>query len=71
MRVLRGRAKNPFVAEQIFANSRKADITSQHKGMIDFGVEVAALPRRWMKRMWTRCKSKPGILIFFCSHPCG
>src|SRR5262249_32933807 len=40
--VLRIRAKNPLVADQIAINYRKADITPRQKAMLDFAVKVAA-----------------------------
>ena len=39
--ILRIRAKNPLVADQIAANYRKADITARQKAMLAFAMEVA------------------------------
>lgn len=39
--ILRIRAKNPQVADQIASNYRKADITMRQKAMLDFAVKVA------------------------------
>ncbi len=39
--ILRIRAKNPLIADQIAANYRKADITPRQKAMIDFAVKVS------------------------------
>ncbi len=39
--ILRIRAKNPFIADQIAANYRKADITGRQKAMLDFAFKVA------------------------------
>ena len=39
--ILRVRAKNPLIAEQIAANYRKADITPRQRAMLDFAVKVA------------------------------
>ena len=39
--VLRIRAKNPLIADQIAANYRKADITPRQKAMLDFAVKVS------------------------------
>ncbi|HEX9860506.1 MAG TPA: peroxidase-related enzyme [Nitrospirota bacterium] len=39
--ILRVRAKNPLIADQIAANYRKADITPRQKAMIDFSVKVS------------------------------
>jgi uncharacterized peroxidase-related enzyme len=39
--ILRIRAKNPLIADQIAVNYRKADITPRQKAMLDFAVKVA------------------------------
>jgi uncharacterized peroxidase-related enzyme len=39
--ILRIRAKNPLVADQIAVNYRKADITPRQKAMLAFALEVA------------------------------
>jgi len=39
--ILRIRAKNPFVADQIAINYRKADITPRERAMLDFAMKVA------------------------------
>src|SRR5437773_12412731 len=39
--VLRIRAKNPLVADQVAVNYRKADITLRQKAMLDFAMKVA------------------------------
>jgi len=39
--ILRVRAKNPLVADQVAVNYRKADITPRQKAMIDFAMKVA------------------------------
>ncbi len=39
--VLRIRAKNPLIADQIANNYRKADITPRQRAMLDFAVKVA------------------------------
>ena len=39
--ILRIRAKNPLIADQISANYRKADITSRQKAMLDFALKVS------------------------------
>ena len=44
--ILRVRAKNPLIADQIAVNYRKADITSRQKAMLDFALEVALAPWR-------------------------
>ena len=39
--ILRIRAKNPLIADQIAVNYRKADITARQKAMLDFAMKVA------------------------------
>ena len=39
--ILRIRAKNPLVADQIAVNYRKADLAPRQKAMLDFAVKVA------------------------------
>jgi uncharacterized peroxidase-related enzyme len=39
--ILRVRAKNPLIADQIAVNYRKADITDRQKAMLDFAMKVA------------------------------
>jgi len=39
--ILRIRAKNPLIADQVAANYRKADITSRQKAMLDFAMKVS------------------------------
>ena len=39
--ILRIRAKNPLVADQVAINYRKADITPRQKTMLDFAMKVA------------------------------
>src|SRR5512132_1728287 len=39
--ILRVRAKDPLIADQIAANYRKADITDRQKAMLDFAVKVS------------------------------
>ncbi|QKV17014.1 peroxidase-related enzyme [Oricola thermophila] len=39
--ILRIRAKNPLIADQIAANYRKADITPRQKAMLDFAMKIA------------------------------
>jgi uncharacterized peroxidase-related enzyme len=39
--ILRIRAKNPLIADQIAANYRKADITPRQKVMLDFATKVS------------------------------
>ena len=39
--ILRIRAKNPLVADQVAVNYRKADITARQNAMLDFAMKVA------------------------------
>jgi len=39
--ILRIRAKNPLIADQIATNYRKADITDRQKAMLDFAMKVS------------------------------
>ena len=39
--ILRIRAKNPVIADQVAINYRKADISPRHKAMLDFALAVA------------------------------
>jgi 4-carboxymuconolactone decarboxylase len=39
--ILRIRAKNPLIADQVAANYRKADITDRQKAMLDFAMKVS------------------------------
>ena len=40
--ILRIRAKNPLLADQVAINYRKADITPRQKAMLDFAVKISA-----------------------------
>jgi len=42
--ILRVRAKNPLIADQVAINYRKADITPRQKAMLDFALKVAVTP---------------------------
>ncbi len=39
--ILRIRAKNPLIADQVATNYRKADITDRQKAMLDFALKVS------------------------------
>ena len=39
--ILRIREKNPYLADQIATNYRKADITDRHKAMLEFAAKVS------------------------------
>ena len=40
--ILRIRAKNPLIADQVAINHRKADLTPRQRAMLDFALKVAA-----------------------------
>ncbi|MFL6826906.1 MAG: peroxidase-related enzyme, partial [Bradyrhizobium sp.] len=40
--ILRIRAKNPVIADQIAVNYRKADVTPRQRAMLDFAMKVSA-----------------------------
>lgn len=40
--ILRVRAKNPLIADQVAVNYRKADITPRQRAMLDFAMKVSA-----------------------------
>ena len=42
--ILRIRAKNPLIADQVAINYRKADLDARDKAMLDFAVKVAVTP---------------------------
>jgi uncharacterized peroxidase-related enzyme len=44
--ILRIRAKNPMIADQIAVNYRKADITPRQRAMLDFAMKVSAEAER-------------------------
>src|SRR5881394_4331990 len=44
--ILRIRAKNPLIADQIAINYRKADITQRQRAMLDFAMKVAIEAQR-------------------------
>ena len=39
--ILRVRAKNPYIADQVAINHRKADITPRQRAMLDFALKVS------------------------------
>src|SRR5688572_29145163 len=39
--ILRIRARNPLIADQVAGNYRKADITPRHRAMLDFDMKVS------------------------------
>jgi uncharacterized peroxidase-related enzyme len=42
--ILRVRAKNPLIADQVAVNYRKSDITPRQKAMLDFALRLALAP---------------------------
>jgi uncharacterized peroxidase-related enzyme len=42
--ILRIRAKNPLIADQVAVNYRKADITPMQRAMLDFAMKIALEP---------------------------
>lgn len=44
--ILRIRAKNPLIADQVAINYRKADITDKQKAMLDFAMKVSQSSER-------------------------
>jgi 4-carboxymuconolactone decarboxylase len=44
--ILRIRAKNPLLADQVATNYRKADLTLRQKAMLDFAMKVSASAHR-------------------------
>lgn len=54
--ILRIRAKNPLIADQVASNYRKADITAWQKAMLDFALKVSnRAPTRLSRPTSTRC----------------
>ena len=51
--ILRIRAKNPQIADQIAINYRKADITPRQKAMLDFAMKVSAKAERISEQDFT------------------
>jgi uncharacterized peroxidase-related enzyme len=44
--ILRIRAKNPLIADQVAINFRKAELTSRERDLLDFAVQIATEPGR-------------------------
>src|SRR6266404_6374872 len=55
--ILRIRAKNPQVADQIAVNYRKADITPRQRAMLDFAMKVSAEANRVAEEDFTAIAS--------------
>ena len=52
--ILRIRAKNPQIADQIAVNYRKADITPRQRAMLDFAMKVSQEAEQFQKRILPR-----------------
>jgi len=73
--ILRIRAKNPLIADQVATNYRKADISDREKAMLDFAIKVSRDSRSIMdadfETLRTHCFSDDdiwdiaGITAFF------
>jgi uncharacterized peroxidase-related enzyme len=55
--ILRIRAKNPLIADQIAVNYRKADITPRQRAMLDFAMKVSAEAHRISEQDFTEIAS--------------
>ena len=51
--ILRIRAKNPLIADQIAVNYRKADITPRQRAMLDFAMKVSTEAHKISERDFT------------------
>jgi AhpD family alkylhydroperoxidase len=68
--ILRIRAKNPLIADQVAINYRKADLSARQKAMLDFGMKVCRPPTAWAT---TTCAAAdawlhPGRYLGHCRH---
>ena len=59
--ILRIRAKNPLIADQVAVNYRKADITPRQTAMLDFAIKVAPRAQRCRRRRFRRA-ARPRLL---------
>ena len=57
--ILRIRAKNPLIADQIAVNYRKADITAKQRAMLDFAMQVALNSRDGRRRRHRGARERP------------
>jgi len=55
--ILRIRAKNPLIADQVAVNYRKADITDRQKAMLDFAVRVSTEAQKVSENDFAMMKS--------------
>src|SRR3546814_15125665 len=57
--ILRIRAKNPLIADQVAGNYRKADILPRQRAMLDFAMKVSrSEERRVGKECVSTCRSR-------------
>jgi len=55
--ILRIRAKDPLIADQVAVNYRKADITDRQKAMLDFAIRVSAEAHKVSENDFSALKS--------------
>jgi uncharacterized peroxidase-related enzyme len=55
--ILRLYAKNPFIADQVAANYRKADITERQKAMLEFALKVALRAAELVEADYTKVRA--------------
>jgi uncharacterized peroxidase-related enzyme len=55
--ILRIRAKDPLIADQVAVNYRKADITDRQKTMLDFAIRVSAEAQKVSENDFSALKS--------------
>ena len=56
--ILRIRAEDPFIADQVAVNYRKADITDRQKAMLDFAVRVSTEAQKVSESDFAALKSQ-------------
>ena len=54
--ILRIRAKNPLIADQIAVNYRKADITPRQRAMLDFAMKVSREAEHGLRSRFRRAR---------------
>jgi uncharacterized peroxidase-related enzyme len=52
--ILRIRAKDPLIADQLAGNWRKADITARHRSMLEFAMQVSRAAETVGEADWAR-----------------
>ena len=63
--ILRIRAKNPLIADQVAGNYRKADITSRQRAMLDFAMKVSQQAHTVDQTEASRCASTVSAMTRF------